>query len=66
MYNILVSFYILICIGFVIGILIDNNNFSNIVKIIMVIFSPIFAPLLLGIELEMIIIAKVKKETNRE
>lgn len=62
----LVSFYILICLGFVIGTLIDNDDFSNGIKVLMAIFSPVVAPLLLGAGLGMIMLAKVKKETNRE
>lgn len=62
----LVSFYILICLGFVIGTLIDNDDFSNGIKVLMAIFSPVVAPLLLGAGLGMIMLTKVKKETNRE
>ena len=64
----LVLFYglSLICVGYVLGFLIDNDEFPNAVKVLMVIFSPIIAPLLFGAALGMIILAKVKKETNRE
>lgn len=58
-------FYGLICVGYVIGFLIDNDDFSNGVKVLMAIFSPIIAPLLFGAALGMIILTKVKKETNR-
>lgn len=59
-------FYGLICGGYVLGFLIDNDDFSNEVKVLMAIFSPVVAPLLFGIGMGMIILAKVKKETNRE
>lgn len=59
-------FYVLICLGFVVGTLIDNDDIPNTVKVLMAIFSSIVAPLLLGLALGMIILAKVKKETNRE
>ena len=64
----LVLFYglSLIYVGYVLGFLIDNDEFPNVVKVLMVIFSPIIAPLLFGATLGMIILAKVKKETNRE
>ena len=65
-YFFLVSFYILICMGFVVGTLTDNDDCPNIVKVLIAILSPIFAPLFLGAGLGMIIIAKIKKETNRE
>lgn len=64
-YLFLVLFYIL-CVGFVIGTLIDNDNFSNTAKVLMAIFSPVVVPFLLGADLGMIILAKVEKETNRE
>jgi len=56
----------LICAGYVLGFLIDNHDFPKAVKVLMVILSPIVAPLILGFSLGMIILAKVKKETNRE
>lgn len=59
-------FYVLICLGYVLGFLTDNDDFPNGVKILMAIFSAFIAPLLLGATLGMIILAKVKKETNRE
>lgn len=59
-------FYVLICGGYVLGFIIENDDFSNGVKVLMAIFSPIIAPLLFGAALGMIILAKVKKETNRE
>jgi cytochrome bd-type quinol oxidase subunit 2 len=58
--------YGLICGGYVISFLIDNDDFSNGVKVLMAIFSPIIAPLLFGVALGMLMLAKVKKETNRE
>lgn len=62
----LVSFYVLICLGCVLGFLTDNDDFPNGVKFLMAIFSSIFAPLLFGAALGIIILAKLKKETNRE
>lgn len=59
-------FYGLICGGYVLGFLIDNDNIPNAVKVLMAIFSSIVAPVLFGAALAMIILAKVKKETNRE
>lgn len=59
-------FYALICLGYVLGFLIDNDDFPNGVKVLMAIFSSIIAPLLFGAGLGIIILAKVKKETNRE
>lgn len=60
------GFYSLICVGYVLGFLINNDECPNIVKVLMAIFSPFIAPLLFGAALGMIIVAKVKKETNRE
>lgn len=57
----LASFYILICLGFVIGTLMDNDDIPNAVKLLMTIFSPIVAPLLLGVVSGMIIITRVRK-----
>lgn len=59
-------FYGLICGGYVIGFLIDNDDLPNAVKVLMAIFSSIVAPVLFGAGMAMIILAKVKKETNRE
>lgn len=59
-------FYGLICAGYVVGFLIDNDDFSNAGKVLMAILSPIVAPLLFGAGLGMIISTKIKKETNRE
>ena len=59
-------FYGLICGGYVLSFLIDNDNIPNAVKVLMAIFSSIVAPLLFGAGLGMIMLAKVKKETNRE
>lgn len=59
-------FYGLICGGYVLGFLNDNDNIPNAVKVLMAIFSSIVAPVLFGAALAMIILAKVKKETNRE
>lgn len=59
-------FYGLICVGYVIGFLIENDDFSDGVKVLMAIFSPVVAPLLFGVALGMLMLAKVKKETNRE
>ena len=64
-YLFLALFYVL-CVGFVVGSLIDNDNFSDTIKVLMAIFSPIVALFLLGAELGMIILTKVEKETNRE
>ena len=61
----LVSFYALICFGFVLGTLIDNDDIPNAVKVLMTIFSFIVAPLLLGVSFGMIILTKLRKETNR-
>jgi hypothetical protein len=61
----LATIYGLICGGYVISFLIDNDDFSNGVKVLMAIFSPIIAPLLFGVALGMLMLAKVKKETNR-
>lgn len=61
----LVSFYALICFGFVLGTLIDNDDIPNAVKVLMTIFSFIVAPLLLGAAFGMIMLAKVRKKTNR-
>lgn len=58
--------YGLICGGYVLGFLNDNDNIPNAVKVLMAIFSSIVAPVLFGAALAMIILAKVKKETNRE
>lgn len=62
----LISFYVLICLGFVIGILNDSDESSNIIKFLMALFSPIVAPVLLGVALGLIIVAQVEKQTNRE
>jgi membrane protein DedA with SNARE-associated domain len=62
----LVSFYVLICLGYVLGFLNDNDDIPNAVKVLMTIFSSIVAPVLFGAGMAMIILAKVKKETNRE
>ena len=59
-------FYGLICGGYVLGFLIDNDDFSNGVKVLMAIFSPIVAPLLFGAGFGMLMLAKIKKDTNRE
>ena len=60
----LVVVYILVCLGFVVGLLIDNDEIPNTAKILMAIFSPIIAPFLFGIALGMIAIAKIKEETK--
>ena len=62
-YLFLVVVYTSVCLGFVLGLLIDDDEIPNTVKILMAIFSPIVAPLLFGIALGMIAIAKIKGET---
>lgn len=57
----LVSLYVLISLGFVVGTLIDNDDIPNAAKVLMVILSSFLAPLLLGVAFGMIIIAKVRK-----
>lgn len=39
-------FYTLLSVGFVIGYLIDNGEIPNVVKILMVLFSPVIAPVI--------------------
>lgn len=55
-------FYSLICIGYVVGFLSDNDDISKAGKVLMAIFSPILAPLFLGIGLGMIIDRQLNKE----
>lgn len=51
--------------GYFLGFLFDNDDIPNATKVLITIFLPIIAPLLLCVRLGMIILAKVKKETNR-
>ena len=59
-------FYGLICVGYMVGLLIDNDDIPSIVRVLMVIFSPILTPFLLAAGSGMMMIAKIKEETNRE
>lgn len=61
----LLSFYVFICLGFVIGYLINNDAISNAVKVLMTIFSPIVAPFILGAGLGVIIFAKAKETVEK-
>lgn len=63
-YLFLVLVYTSVCLGFVLGLLIDDDEIPSAVKILMAIFSPIIASLLFGIALGMIAIAKIKGETK--
>ena len=60
----LVVVYTLVCLGFVVGLLIDDDEIPNSVKILMAIFSPIIASFLFGVALGIIVIAKIKEDTK--
>lgn len=62
----LVSLYVFICLGFVVGYLINNDAISNAVKVLMTIFSPIVAPLILGVGMGVIIFAKAKETIEKQ
>lgn len=56
-----ISIYVLICFGYVVGFLIGNDDIPDVVKFLIAIFSPIFAPILLGGALGMAIKRKLSK-----
>lgn len=62
----LVSLYVFICLGFVVGYIFNNDAISNAVKVLMIIFSPIAAPLILGVGLGIIIFAKAKETIEKQ
>jgi fructose-specific phosphotransferase system IIC component len=64
-YLFLATIYGLICAGYVVAFLIENDDIPNAVKVLMAIFSSIVAPLLFGAAFGMIMLDKVKKGTNR-
>lgn len=57
MVTFLAILYILICEGFILGLLMDNDEFSRAIKITAILLAIIIAPIFVGIAIERILIA---------